>query len=95
MPLPLVPEAQLRAPPDPSRRLRLLEIVRLRMRERRFSPRTQRAYLDWIRRYVVFHGRRDPRDMGAEEVRAYLSYLAVDRGVAASRRRRRTRRSRR
>jgi integron integrase len=84
MPFPPLPDAQLRAPADPSKRFRLLEIVRLRMRERRFSPRTQQAYLDWIRRYIVYHGRRDPRDMGAVEVRAYLSFLAVDRGVSAS-----------
>jgi integron integrase len=54
------------------------------MRERRYSERTQRAYIGWIRRYVLFHGRRDPRDMGAEEVRAFLTDLAVDRGVSAS-----------
>lgn len=84
MPLPPVPESHLNAPADPTRRFRLLEIVRLRMRERRFSPRTQRAYLDWIRRYVLFHGRRDPRDMGAEEVRSFLSDLAVVQRVSAS-----------
>lgn len=84
MSLPPVPLSHLQAPPDPSKKYRLLEIVRLRMRERRFSPRTQRAYLDWIRRYVMFHGRRDPRDMGAEEVRAFLSDLAVRGAVAAS-----------
>lgn len=84
MALPPVPMSQLAAPADASRRFRLLEIVRLRMRERRFSPRTARAYVDWIRRFVLFHGRRDPRDMGAEEVRAFLSDLAVRRGVSAS-----------
>ena len=84
MVLPPVPLSHLEAPADATKRFRLLEIVRLRMRERRFSPRTQRAYIDWIRRYVLFHGRRDPRDMGAEEVRAFLSDLAVNRRVASS-----------
>jgi integron integrase len=84
VPLPPVPLSHLAAPPDPTRRLRLLEIVRRAMRERRFSERTQRAYLGWIRRYVLFHDRRDPRDMGAIEVRAFLSDLAVQRRVSAS-----------
>ena len=84
MPLSRVPESHLEADPDPERRIRLLEIVRRRMRERRFSDRTQAAYLDWIKRFVYFHDRRDPRDMGGEEVAAFLSDLAVARGVAAS-----------
>jgi site-specific recombinase XerD len=81
--LPPIPLSHLDAPPDPARRFRLLEIVRLRMRERRFSERTERAYVGWIRRYVLFHHRRHPGDMGAEEVRVFLSDLAV-RGVAAA-----------
>jgi integron integrase len=82
--LPPVPVSHLAAPADPARRYRLLEIVRHAMRARRYSQRTQRAYLDWIRRYVLFHDRRDPRDMGADEVRAFLNDLAVHRRVSAS-----------
>ena len=84
MPLPLVPRAHLEASPDSGRRFRLLEIVRLKMRERRFSERTQGAYIQWIRRYVIFHGRRHPREMGSGEVRAFLSDLTVRAGVSAS-----------
>lgn len=84
MPLPPIPLSQLNAPPDPARKYRLLEILRLRMRERRFSERTQRIYVGLVRRFVMFHDRRHPRDMGAEEVRAYLSDLAVNQGVSAS-----------
>ena len=84
MPLPLIPAAQLDGPPAPERRLRLMEIVRRRMREARYSPRTQRAYLGWIRRYIHHHGRRDPREMGADEVRAFLSALALRDGVSAA-----------
>src|SRR5688572_5439620 len=84
MPLPPIPLSHLEAPPDPTRRLRLLEIVRLRMRERRLSERTERAYVGWIRRYVLFHDRRHPGDMGAEEVRAFLGDLAVKRVAAAT-----------
>ena len=84
MPIPPIPLSQLTAAPDPARRFRLLELVRRRSREVRFSPRTEVAYVFWIKRYIIFHGRRHPRDLGAAEVRDYLSHLARDRNVAAS-----------
>jgi site-specific recombinase XerD len=62
----------------------LLDQVRAAARLRHFSPRTEKAYLGWIRRYVLFHGKRHPREMGAQEVRAFLTHLAVERRVAAS-----------
>src|SRR5262249_48232105 len=46
--------------------------------------RTEEAYLGWIRRFIVFHRKRHPSDMGQEEVAAFLSYLAVKRHVSAS-----------
>ncbi len=52
----------------PARRPRLLEKVREALRVRRYSRRTERAYVGWIRRYILFHGKRHPADMGAEEV---------------------------
>ena len=54
------------------------------MRARRCSPRTERAYVSWIRRYVRFHGMRHPRELGAREASAYLSWLATQRRVSAS-----------
>jgi integron integrase len=54
------------------------------MRERRYSDRTQATYINWIRRFVLFHDRRDPRDMGPDEVRAFLSDLAIRQRVSAS-----------
>ena len=84
MPLPPIPESHLNGPPDPGRRFRLMEVVRRRLRERRYSRRTEEAYVHWIRRYVVFHGRRHPRDLGLDAVRAFLSHLAVSEQVAAS-----------
>ncbi len=54
------------------------------MRLRRMSPRTQEAYLGWMRRFYVFHKRRKLTAMGADEVTQFLSHLATDRGVAAS-----------
>ena len=84
MPTPPIPLVHLVGPPEPERRFRLLETVRRRMRELRYRPRTIEAYVSWIRRYVLFHQRRHPRDLGEQEVRAYLSHLATTRGVAAS-----------
>jgi integron integrase len=81
---PRIPLAHLVAPPDPARRFRLLEVVRARLRERRYSRRTEEAYVAWVRRYVIFHGRRHPRDLGAEDVRRFLSALATEERVAAS-----------
>jgi hypothetical protein len=48
------------------------------------SRRTEKAYVGWIRRYILFHGRRHPREMGADEVTRFLTALAVDRKVSAS-----------
>jgi integron integrase len=61
-----------------------MEIVRRRLRERRYASRTQEAYLHWIRRFVLANSRRHPADLGAEQVRAFLSSLAVEERVAAS-----------
>ena len=54
------------------------------MRLRHYSRRTEKAYVAWIRRYVVFHGKRHPADMVAAELTRFLSSLAVDGRVAAS-----------
>lgn len=61
----------------------LLAVTRERMRVRRLSLRTEQAYLQWLRRYVVFHGRRHPRDVGAAGVEQFLTHLAVVRKVSA------------
>jgi integron integrase len=80
---PLIPLAHLVAS-DPERKYRLMEVVRTRLRERRYSPRTEQAYVFWIRRFVQFHGRRHPRELGEPEVRSFLSHLATRDRVAAS-----------
>ncbi|MDY6957348.1 MAG: phage integrase N-terminal SAM-like domain-containing protein [Pseudomonadota bacterium] len=54
------------------------------MRVRHYSYRTEQAYLDWARRYILFHGKRHPAEMSAVEVGAFLTYLAIDRQVSAS-----------
>jgi hypothetical protein len=73
-------EAQPPSPPQP----RLLDRVRAAARLRHYSRRTEAAYVAWVRRYVVFHGKRHPRELGATEVTQFLSALAVEGRVAAS-----------
>jgi integrase len=62
----------------------LFEVARERIRTRHLAFRTEQAYLQWMRRYVKFHGRRHPRDMGPAEVEAFLTHLAVAAKVGAS-----------
>jgi integron integrase len=75
--------AALLREPGPSRP-RLLDRVRQAIRTRHLSPSTERAYLGWIRRFLLFHGRRHPSEMGEEEVTAFLTHLATVRRVSAS-----------
>ena len=63
---------------------RLLPRVRDRLRLKHYSIRTETAYLGWIRRFIHFHGKRHPAEMGKTEVEAFLTSLAVDRNVSAS-----------
>ena len=72
----------------------LLQVVRLTLRRRHYSYRTEQSYLHWIQRFVRFHNRRHPREMGAAEVTAFLmgapevtaflNHLASERRVAAA-----------
>ena len=62
----------------------LLEQMRGVLRFKRYSIRTEQAYLDWVKRFIRFHGKRHPQTMGADEVRAFLTHLAVEGKVAAS-----------
>lgn len=80
---PLIPVSQLSGLPQPERRFRLLERLRHRLRTRRFSVRTEAAYCGWVRRFVIFHGRRHP-DMGESEIAAFLTHIATVRNVSAS-----------
>ena len=73
---PLVPQSHLDAGPNAERRFRLLETVRRRARERRLSARTEKAYVYWTRRYVLYHGRRHPRDLGWKLESSCLVYPA-------------------
>lgn len=63
---------------------KLLDQVRAEIRLRHFSYRTEQSYVHWIRRFILHHGKRHPREMGASEIGAFLTHLAVDRKVSAS-----------
>ena len=63
---------------------KLLEQVREQIRLRHYSIRTETVYLEWVKRFIRFHKYRHPQEMGAAEVEAFLSHLAVRRDVAAS-----------
>jgi len=62
----------------------LLERVRNEIRVRHYSLRTEQAYIHWIRRFILFHNKRHPNEMGEPEISAFLTHLAVNRKVAAS-----------
>ncbi len=68
----------------PEIEIRLLDCVRTTIRAKHFSRRTETCYVSWIRRFILFHRRRNPRDMGQKEITAFLSDLAVRGKVAAS-----------
>jgi integron integrase len=72
------PQAVVSQPP------KLLDSVRDKIRLKHYSIRTEQAYVDWVRRFILFHGKRHPKEMGAAEVEAFLTHLAVRGKVAAS-----------
>lgn len=63
---------------------RLLDQVRERLRVKHYSIRTETQYIHWIKRFILFHGKRHPKDMGAPEIETYLTHLAVAGNVAAA-----------
>lgn len=63
---------------------KLLDQVRNLMRVRHLSHKTERAYISYIRQYILFHDKRHPAEMGVDEIRDYLTHLAVEKKVAAS-----------
>jgi integron integrase len=78
MPIAPAADAPSAAPP------RLLDRVRRHLRVKHYSIRTEQAYVDWIKRFILFHGKRHPNEMAEPEISAFLTHLAVNRNVAAS-----------
>jgi len=58
--------------------MRLLDQVRHVIRKKHYSICTEQAYTDWIKRFILFHGKKHPKDMGESEISQYISYLAVE-----------------
>lgn len=63
---------------------KLLDQVRHSLRLKNYSYRTEQAYVRWIKRYILYHNKRHPAEMGRPQVESFLKYLAVERDVAAS-----------
>jgi hypothetical protein len=63
---------------------KLLDLVRNKIHLKHYSIRTERAYVDWVKRFLLFHHKRHPTAMAAAEIHAFLSHLAVEGKVAAS-----------
>jgi hypothetical protein len=59
--------------------MRLLDQVRHVIRKKHYSIRTEQAYTDWIKRFILFHGKKHPKEMGEAEISQFISHLAVKR----------------
>jgi integron integrase len=70
--------------PVPGMAAGILDGMRVRLREKHYSYRTEQTYLDWVRRFLIFAGAESEDDLGMDDVKAYLEFLAVDRRVAAA-----------
>lgn len=82
LPHPTIPLAHLGTGDDQPAKFRLLQQVRHAVRTRAYSIRTEKTYVDWVRRFVLYHSRRHPITMGDAEIREFITHLAVDRRVA-------------
>jgi integron integrase len=63
---------------------KLLDTVREEIRRRHYSIRTEKAYVRWIKRFILFHHKKHPKIMGGKEIESFLTHLAIDRNVASS-----------
>jgi hypothetical protein len=64
--------------------MKLLDQVRDKIRKKHYSIRTEQAYVECIRRFIIFYGKRHPKDLGEDEISQYISYLASELKVSAS-----------
>ncbi len=70
--------------PASSSQPKLFPSIMERLATLQYSKRTEESYIQWIKRFITFHGKRHPRDMGGEEIEAYLNHLAEEKKVSAS-----------
>jgi site-specific recombinase XerD len=71
-------------PPSPPQGKKLLDQVRDSLRVKHYSYRTEQTYVEWIKRFILFHGKRHPKEMAGSEIEAFITYLAVERHVATA-----------
>ena len=76
--------AGVNPPPAPPAKAKLLDRVRLAIRTRHYSFHTEKAYVGWMKRFIFFHNKRHPAEMGESEIGQFLSSLARDLRVSAS-----------
>ena len=69
---------------EPSKSPKLLDQVRQKIRYLHYSNKTEQAYIQWIRRYILFHGKRHPRNMRGDEISGFLNYLVNKENISAS-----------
>jgi hypothetical protein len=69
---------------QPKQQPKLLDRVRAALRTKRYSPNSEKAYVHWIKRFIFFHNKRHPSEMGEPEINRFLTHLAVKEKVAAS-----------
>ena len=63
---------------------KLMDQVSDALRTKHYAYRTEKTYMDWIKRYILFHKKRHPKDMGANEIREFIGHLATEQKVATS-----------
>ena len=68
----------------PEKKIKLLDQVRVAIRTRHYSRRTEEAYIYWIRQYILFHNKRHPSEMSEKEIIQFLNHIAVKKRVSAS-----------
>ena len=64
--------------------MKLIDQVRIVIRKKHYSYRTEQAYVHWIKRYIFFNDKKHPKEMGEKEIARFISHLAINRSVAAS-----------
>lgn len=67
-----------------SKKPKLLDQVRTELSTNHYSKRTQEAYISWIKRFILFHNKRHPKEMGAEEIKQFISHIATNQQVSSS-----------
>ena len=68
----------------PAKKPKLLDQMRAALRARHYSYRTEQSYIQWVRRFILFHNKRHPAEMGTTEIEAFLSHLATDKNISVS-----------